>query len=102
MIIFLILWKSELVSQTGSQLWTWHNATTPRVTVDDTQSQYKIRTVMLKQFDGNSYYGKIIKLYNGIYYLVEYEESDEEEMTHQEVAKHLQRIPYTGGYTEQS
>ena len=71
------------------------NTTSPRVS--EVQSRYSIGTKISKAFDGIEYSGKIIRD-NGRYYQVEYEDGDEEDMTHTDIRKHLPKIPYTGGY----
>ena len=68
------------------------------VTISDARSRYRVGTVISKKFDGISYKGKVIKPYDGRHYLIEYEDGDEEHMTHTEVRNYLPRIPFTGGY----
>ena len=71
------------------------DAASPRV--NEVQSRYSIGTKISKAFDGVEYSRKIIRD-NGRYYRVEYEDGDEEDMTHTKIKKHLPKIPYTGGY----
>ena len=69
-----------------------------RVSVSEARGRYKVGTIISKKFDGISYQGKIIKPYDGRYYRIEYEDGDEEDMTHSEVRKYLPRIKTTAGY----
>ena len=63
------------------------DSTSPRVTsveptIHDVRGRYSVGTVIYKKFDGISYRGKIIKPFDGRYYQIEYDDGDEEEMTH--------------------
>ena len=69
-----------------------------RVSVDEARGRYKVGTIISKKFDGIAYKGKIIKPFDGQYYKIEYEDGNEEEMTHTQVHKHLPGIQYTGGW----
>ena len=73
-------------------------APSQRVSVDEARGRYKVGTIISKKFDGIAYKGKIIKPFDGGYYKIEYEDGDEEEMTHSKVRKHLPGIQYTGGW----
>ena len=64
-------------------------ARVPSMTISDARGRYKVGTVILKKFDGISYKGTVIKPYDGRHYLIEYEDGDEEYMTHTEVKNHL-------------
>ena len=68
------------------------------MSVDEARGRYKVGTIISKKFDGIAYKGKIIKPFDGQYYKIEYEDGDEEEMTHSKVRKHLPGIQYTGGW----
>ena len=63
----------------------------------EVQSEYSIRTKITKIFDGIDYDGKIVKD-SGRYYHVEYEDGDEEDMTHTKITKCIPKIQYMGGY----
>ena len=73
-------------------------APSQRVSIDEARGRYKVGTIISKKFDGIAYKGKIIKPFDGQYYKIEYEDGDEEEMTHSKVRKHLPGIQYTGGW----
>ena len=69
-----------------------------RVSVSEARGRYNVGTIISKYFDGIPYRGKIIKPYDGRYYRIEYDDGDEEDMTHTDVRKHLPKVPYTGGW----
>ena len=73
-------------------------ARVPPVTISDARGRYQVGTVISKTFDRILYKDTVIKPYNGRNYLIEYEDGDEEHMTHTEVRNHLPRIKYTGEY----
>lgn len=69
-----------------------------RVTVSEVRGRFKVGTIIYKCFSGIPYKGKIIEPYDGRFYQIEYEDGDEEEMSHTDVKKFLPKIPYTAGY----
>ena len=70
----------------------------PPVIISDARGHFKVGTVISKKFNGISYKDTVIKPYHGRHYLIEYEDGDEEHMTHTEVRNHLPKIKYTGCY----
>ena len=69
-----------------------------RLSISEARGRYNVGTIISKKFEGISYQGQIIKPYDGRYYRIEYEDGDEEDMTHSEIKKYLPKIPYTAGY----